>query len=1228
MLSVHALCILLRALITGACAGFNLTGTNTGAVIAGSVWAGGLATLVEKKSRRMELAQYCAARALEAFIRCCSLWARRRRAGGGAVHGLGGGRPRLPPRPPTAALRATPPRPSALRRAAEAAAAAAGGHGGWLGLVVGLLRRADVLMFSLGCGAIMHCYSDGCGADRDVFRSKYLNVLDFIFGNQGEEGVHGFDCRHGCGGWGYPDRATGGMRDAAPLLSVWFCMAKGTGGRGRARGRAKASAAKIRFALKFFHLKRSCVSLVTRLPGVDEGAISHVPSNYQLVSTVGRHIRSMSRGVLSPSDSHAQCPSPLPRSAEPSAADMHSMRGRGSSYGSNLPYSSTVTAAAAAVGGGGHVRDSSGYMGAGQSQGQRRQSLQGEHGHGLYGRSSQHVSAGHSTNVYGSSGTHQQSHTYHSHHHHSEAGGSSYAHGSSPHSPVVQNGYPVQRLGGSSMGSALYGEEAAAHHGSHIRSAVSGPGCASTDCGRLPTSEADPAEGRQHHNHPLSAISIAAAAAAAGGVRQGPPSAASPGSSQPVSPIHGLLGHELVTGSGTAAWAGGQGMSSRSRSPSPQAPIAAAAAAVAPAAHTGPARSSGSSEDSGWEDVWAAATSGSPPERPGSRPVRHTAAVRQSKNLGEQVDAEAESAPASSSGLGAWAAQLVARALGGGGGGSKGGSWSRLAGWSTSQTGGGGGGGEPQPKTRGSGMLGRSSSSIRRTNTAPSLPTDALLLLSDPASEGRGHGRSSYQQLQLLADGGANGCGSGPGTPTHGSRSLSSSLGALGGGGGGGSASSGYLSASFCGGGAGRSMTVSSGGGGGGGESKLPPPAFRSRLVPPSLPQPIRRAPQGQSDAFYKVPLGGGRASHGNLIAAAGSAGGGGGASASVGSRLDSLAAATSWAAPQRPTAAGAAVYGSRTTASRAVAAAAAPVAATATSSSAPAQPRLLADSLPSFSCHVRPGALARAAASRDGGSDAGNERMEEEVKDREGRRHARAVLASVRSFTTTGLPIQVEAQTSQDRHQQQQKQQKQQGDGDGGTLAHLDMPSLRGFFHTHTSPVQQGAQPSWPRISLDWPAAAGGPGALRAALLANGEQVRGQQEGAETAGGVDEAAGMPTGLGSPTQVAGEVTVHDGVAAAVRGLAVQEEGDVEAVAQEVGEDEVEDRADGQGEAAGAGVSVGAAAVRPEAAAVVVKEGGNGGSAPQRVVQQGQGNGTGAGHGHGHRKKGKGKKGRK
>jgi putative copper export protein len=44
-----------------------VAGRSTGAIIAASVWVGGLATLLEKKSRRMELALYVLSR--------CAYWA-------------------------------------------------------------------------------------------------------------------------------------------------------------------------------------------------------------------------------------------------------------------------------------------------------------------------------------------------------------------------------------------------------------------------------------------------------------------------------------------------------------------------------------------------------------------------------------------------------------------------------------------------------------------------------------------------------------------------------------------------------------------------------------------------------------------------------------------------------------------------------------------------------------------------------------------------------------------------------------------------------------------------------------------------------------------------------------------------------------------------------------------------------------------------------------------------
>ena len=45
--------------------------------------------------------------------------------------------------------------------------------------------RTDIAVFGAAAAAIMHCYSDAHGQHRDIFRSKYLNVLDFMFGGTG-----------------------------------------------------------------------------------------------------------------------------------------------------------------------------------------------------------------------------------------------------------------------------------------------------------------------------------------------------------------------------------------------------------------------------------------------------------------------------------------------------------------------------------------------------------------------------------------------------------------------------------------------------------------------------------------------------------------------------------------------------------------------------------------------------------------------------------------------------------------------------------------------------------------------------------------------------------------------------------------------------------------------------------------------------------------------------------
>ncbi|KAM7518575.1 hypothetical protein LguiB_017537 [Lonicera macranthoides] len=82
----------------------------------------GLALAVEKKSRRIEISLYCLARAIESFVTCMA-------------------------------------------------------DDGYLPKSKNL-KRADVVVFSISTAIIMHCYA----IERDVFRSKYLNVLDWVFG--------------------------------------------------------------------------------------------------------------------------------------------------------------------------------------------------------------------------------------------------------------------------------------------------------------------------------------------------------------------------------------------------------------------------------------------------------------------------------------------------------------------------------------------------------------------------------------------------------------------------------------------------------------------------------------------------------------------------------------------------------------------------------------------------------------------------------------------------------------------------------------------------------------------------------------------------------------------------------------------------------------------------------------------------------------------------------------
>lgn len=146
----------------GACAGFNLAGRTTGAVIASSCWVAGLAVLVEKRSRRMELALYCLSRVRLLQLAVPLLWPALARI-------------EVECRLLAYVLGAM----SVCWRTVQAVESFALTVAAW-GWVrpSSLPRRLDVLMFCLASGAILHCYSDHGGERRSVFRTGYLNVFD------------------------------------------------------------------------------------------------------------------------------------------------------------------------------------------------------------------------------------------------------------------------------------------------------------------------------------------------------------------------------------------------------------------------------------------------------------------------------------------------------------------------------------------------------------------------------------------------------------------------------------------------------------------------------------------------------------------------------------------------------------------------------------------------------------------------------------------------------------------------------------------------------------------------------------------------------------------------------------------------------------------------------------------------------------------------------------------
>ncbi|GJP85001.1 hypothetical protein CLOP_g15038 [Closterium sp. NIES-67] len=155
-----------------------LVGKCTRATMAGGAFLCGLAVLLEKKSRRMELALYCFSRAIESFFICAVSWGW------------------LPPLSSLALFPALSKRYLSAKTTSAAAAGAGGGSAraggcragpvgeslsGVLPVAAAVLQPhalLDVALLAAAAGVIMQCYQ----SERDVFRSKYLNVLDWIFG--------------------------------------------------------------------------------------------------------------------------------------------------------------------------------------------------------------------------------------------------------------------------------------------------------------------------------------------------------------------------------------------------------------------------------------------------------------------------------------------------------------------------------------------------------------------------------------------------------------------------------------------------------------------------------------------------------------------------------------------------------------------------------------------------------------------------------------------------------------------------------------------------------------------------------------------------------------------------------------------------------------------------------------------------------------------------------------
>lgn len=171
-----------------------------------------------------------------------------------------------------------------------------------------------MLLFSVGCAAIMNAYSGDNGKHRDVFKSKYLNVLDFVFGNTGEvlrgltawvmlefedimtlwaQAVGAGRREVEAGRRGATSRLADGAGPAPPAcnkpLHYWCCVTVIA-----AFHLQKLHSSSSHHRLRYTVCNTALRSTSHRASGLDAGRIRHYPSNHDILRVASMRIRTYS----------------------------------------------------------------------------------------------------------------------------------------------------------------------------------------------------------------------------------------------------------------------------------------------------------------------------------------------------------------------------------------------------------------------------------------------------------------------------------------------------------------------------------------------------------------------------------------------------------------------------------------------------------------------------------------------------------------------------------------------------------------------------------------------------------------------------------------------------------------------------------------------------------------------------------------------------------------------